>query len=61
MFDFERWTWLVAGLTPSVAVVIVLLATVVFVEWSEQRDPAASPVSAKEWRSFGPPTEEGES
>jgi hypothetical protein len=38
MFGFEqRWTWLVPGLSLTVAVVIVLLAAVVFVEWSEQR------------------------
>jgi hypothetical protein len=52
MLDLERWTWLVVGLTPTVAVVILLLAAVVLVEWSEQRDPAASPVSAKNWRSL---------
>jgi hypothetical protein len=60
MFDLERWTWLVVGLMPTVAVVILMLAAVVFVEWSEQRDPAVSPVNAKKWRSFGPQLMEGD-
>jgi hypothetical protein len=38
MFDLEeRWTWLLPALSMTVAVVILLLATVAFVEWSEQR------------------------
>ncbi len=38
MFDFEKgWTWLVAGLSMTVLVVLVLLVTVFFAQRSEQR------------------------